>query len=161
MKPLRLIAISLVLATAMLLAQPRKESVAPIIPLESTQIVKKNVTPIPIPKKIVTLASLYKEPTGEALEIATYISVKSGAPLDIIKKIMWAESQHYRDAKHVNKNGSYDTGYMQINSQHIALAESMDIDIFTPYGNADFAVYLILKNGLRDWGYSKSTWSNI
>jgi len=142
--------------------QPNKESDIPIpliepIPIE---IPVKKVIPV-VKKPVVTLASLYVEPTGEALEIAIYISEQSGAPLDIIKKIMWAESQYVSDAKGTNKNGSYDTGYMQINSQHIALAKSMDIDIFTPYGNADFAIYLISKNGLRDWGYSKSTWSNI
>ena len=122
-----------------------------------TQI-KPKTAPKTIKKAVV---AHYTEPVGKPLELAKKVSEETGVPCETIQKIMWAESHYSVDAKHVNKNGSYDSGLFQINSQHIPLAKSMGIDIFTPEGNADFAIYLIRKNGLRDWGYSKSTWSMI
>lgn len=104
---------------------------------------------------------VYTPPTGLALKMALIIEKETGIPNEIISKIMFAESRYDPKAKHINKNKSYDSGLMQINSQHIPLAKKMGIDIFTPEGNTQFAIYLIKKNGLRDWGYSKSTWSKI
>lgn len=102
---------------------------------------------------------VYTKPPELALKMALKIEKETGVPHETITKIMFAESGYNTKAKHINKNGSIDSGLMQINSQHIPLAKKMGIDIFTPEGNADFAIYLIKKNGLRDWGYSKSTWS--
>ena len=146
-----------------MLTQPIKEGKTPIKidPLIPTPIVTQDKEVVPIPKQRVYNVYKYVEPTGEALEIAIYVSEQSGGSLEIIKKIMWAESQYNAKAKGENKNGSYDTGYFQVNSQHIAAAVSMGMDIFTPKGNADFAIYLIRKNGFRDWGFSKSVWDNI
>ena len=103
----------------------------------------------------------YTKPQGLPLELAIKVSQETGIDQELIHKIMWAESQYKLDAKGINKNGSVDSGLFQINSQHIPLAKSMGIDIFTPEGNAEFAIYLIKKNGLRDWGYSKSTWNML
>ncbi len=77
---------------------------------------------------------------------------------------MNAESTHdgiLYDAKatHKNKNGSTDHGYFQINSQHIPEAKSMGLDIVNnEEDNANFAIHLMKKNGLSDWGYSKHNW---
>ncbi len=101
----------------------------------------------------------YVPPTGKALAIAEKISKETNYPVDTISRIMFAESQYDSKAKHTNKNGSKDYGLMQINSQHLPLAKKMGIDIFTDEGNADFAIYLIKKNGLRDWGFSKHNWN--
>lgn len=122
--------------------------------IQEKTVVKK------IAKKKITKI-LYSLPTEEVLEIVNLVARETGVDKEIISKIIWAESQYDLDAKHTNKNKSIDHGLFQINSQHIPLAKSMGINIFTPEGNAKFAIYLMKKNGLRDWGYSKSTWSNI
>lgn len=115
-----------------------------------------------IAKKVVKHKNIkYSHPEGKVLEIAELVSRETGYSVEIISKIMFAESNYDINARHVNKNKSVDSGLFQINSQHIPLAKKMGIDIMTPEGNAKFAIYLIQKNGLRDWGYSKSKWSVI
>ena|SRR3990167_5864301 len=105
--------------------------------------------------------AIYQAPQGKALEIALYVSQETSQPLDTISQIMWAESGYRENAKHINNNKSVDSGYFQINSQHIPLAKSMGIDIHTPQGNADFAIYLIKQRGLSPWSFSQSKWGSL
>lgn len=103
----------------------------------------------------------YAPPTGKVAEIANLVAKETGYDVEIVNKIMFAESHYDINAKHINKNGSVDSGLFQINSIHTPVAQKMGIDIHTPEGNAQFAIYLIKRNGLRDWGYSKSTWEKL
>jgi hypothetical protein len=125
-----------------------KEFKAPVhTKIVKNKIVKHKKVSYSLPKDI------------KVLGIAERVASETNYPIELISKIMFAESHYDINAKHINKNGSIDSGLFQINSQHIPLAKKMGIDIMTPDGNAEFAIYLIKKNGLRDWGYSKYKWS--
>lgn len=104
---------------------------------------------------------IYKEPAGEVKELIEYVARETSVPVETLNKIVWAESRYNLQAKNINTNKSVDTGIFQINSQHIPLAKSMGIDIHTPKGNADMAIYLIQKNGLSDWGASQKVLNSI
>lgn len=132
--------------------------VEPIVVIATPEVLE-----VPIVYKTVVkhIKIKYNLPTGKVLEIAESVAKETGYSVDIISKIMFAESQYTVDAKHINKNKSVDSGLFQINSQHIPLAKSMGIDIMTPEGNAKFAIYLLKTQGLKPWGYSKQTWSTI
>lgn len=122
---------------------------------------QENIKKVAVKSQVKTVKRVYKEPQGEAKEIIEYVSRETGYSIEQISKIVWAESDYSATAKHINTNGTYDSGYFQINSQHITLAKSMGINIFTPKGNADFAIHLIRKNGLRDWSASQKNWAMI
>lgn len=117
-------------------------------------------------------------PTGIVLGIAERVSRETGYSVGVISKIMWSESRYDIKAKGENWrtkivadiNGatstvhyikSMDYGLFQINDQHIPEAKSLGIDVFTLNGNADFAIVLMKRNGLVDWGYSKSVWDSV
>mgnify|MGYP001596471211 FL=1 len=103
---------------------------------------------------------VYTAPTGKALEIAKMVSRETNIPLDTISRIIWAESGYNPNAEHLNKNGTTDHGYFQINDIHIPEAKSMGLNINNPYDNARFAIYLIKPQGLIPWTASKAKWYN-
>lgn len=122
---------------------------------QPVHVINKKIAKIVKHKKVV-----YSLPEDtKVLEIVTLVSKETGYSVDLISKIVFAESHYNISARNVNKNKSIDNGLFQINSQHIPLAEKMGINIMEPEGNAQFAIYLIKKNGLLDWGYSKYKWS--
>ena len=124
-----------------------------IVPVEA-QIKPK--TTISAPKKV--KVAHYLIPTPKALELISYVSRETGYSVELLSKIAKAESHYDLSATHLNKNGSIDYSLWQINSQHIPLATSMGLDIKDPKDNSDFAIYLMKKNGLSDWCYSKKNW---
>lgn len=101
---------------------------------------------------------VYVPPTGQALTIANQIAEETQHPVEVISRIMWAESDYSPKAFHRNKNGTTDCGRMQINSSHKAKAQSMNIDICSEEGNTQFAIYLLKTKGLQPWGFSKHSW---
>jgi hypothetical protein len=61
---------------------------------------------------------------------------------------------------HSNKNGTYDIGFMQINSIHLGEAESMGYNLDTLYGNVMFSLWLYDKEGTSPWNPSKQCWES-
>lgn len=65
--------------------------------------------------------------------------------------------QHYANGKIVK--GPYgEIGLFQIHPLHKQKAKSMNLDIYDPNDNMEFALYLYKKNGLKDWEASKHCW---
>jgi len=128
---------------------PKVEVKTPIKPVIAKKPVVKH-------KKVV-----YVKPTGQALEIAIKVSKETGVSQETISRIMFAESEYIATASHLNKNKTRDHGYFQINDIHISTAKKMGIDIFTPEGNAEYAIYLIKTYGLSPWSASKSKWNKV
>jgi len=54
-----------------------------------------------------------------------------------------------------------DYGIFQIRDIHIKKAEELGMDIKTPEGNIDYALYLFGENGTRDWNASKKNWIKL
>lgn len=133
--------------------------------IEPIKEVKKNQRKSKEIIKTVKKASYYKKkkyipPTGKALEIAQKVATETNYSVDTISRIMFAESEYDSKAIHLNKNKTTDHGLFQINSSHISLAKKKGMDIFTDEGNAQFAIYLMKKNGLHDWSASLQNWQN-
>lgn len=61
--------------------------------------------------------------------------------------------------RRVNSNGTYDTGYYQINSTHIADALALGYNIDTQEGNTAYAQYLFEHQGSEPWSASKAEWN--
>ena len=81
----------------------------------------------------------------------------------LLQRIAEAES-HFQQ---YDKNGSVllgyinnkDTGIFQLNQKfHLKAAQDLGIDIFEPYGNIEYAVYIYKKDGSGHWNWSKSKW---
>ena len=95
---------------------------------------------------------------------STVITIKD--PVKVLEVVAQCESggkQFHKDGTLVfgiNKNGTIDAGYYQINTANEALARSKGWDIYTYEGNREMALYLYEKNGLRDWYSSKHCWIN-
>lgn len=123
-------------------------------PLVEAQIKPKTA---PKPRVKVKVAK-YVAPQGKALEMAELVAKETGQPVDTISRIMFYESHYDSKAVHYNKNKTTDHGLFQINSAHIKEAQTLGIDVMTDEGNAQFAIRLIQKNGLRDWSASKANW---
>lgn len=80
-----------------------------------------------------------------------------------MQKISWCESkfrQFNADGTiHRGEINPNDVGLFQINTYyHLETAKKMNIDIFTPEGNLDYAEYLFEKEGSRPWNSSKGCW---
>lgn len=132
------------------------------IEYRASEVIKPPVVAKIAPKTIKKhIVVKYTPPQGEMAEIVKYVSEQTGYPSEVIGKIIWAESKYNKNAKNINKNGSTDSGLFQINSQHKPLAEKMGLDITDPDDNVEFAIYLIKKNGLRDWSASKKIWESV
>lgn len=59
---------------------------------------------------------------------------------------------------HVNKDGTIDTGYYQINSVHGAEATKLGYDLDKEADNKAFAEYLYQNYGTEPWSSSKANW---
>ena len=103
----------------------------------------------------------YAPPQGKPLEIALYVSQETGIDVDTISKIMWSESRYSATALNVNKNGTKDFSYFQINEVHRTEAEKMGLDIEDPEDNVEFAIHLIKEQGLTPWNSSQEKWLNL
>ena len=138
------------------LYSPIKEDTSVPIPIHKSPVVAKIV------HRTITnhVANKYVPPMGKPLEIALKISKETGKPLTTISKIMFYESHYDSNSVHHNKNHTYDSGLMQINSSHLEEAKKMGIDIFTDEGNAQFSIYLIKTYGLSPWSASKIHWNS-
>lgn len=100
----------------------------------------------------------YVPPTGKVLKIAERVSKETGVPCETISRIMYFESSYNHTTTHVNKNGTKDSGLFQINSSWKKVYSKMGLDMNDPDDNAEFAIYLIKQNGLRDWSASRRNW---
>ena len=100
----------------------------------------------------------YVSPTGKVLKIAEKVSKETNVPCETISKIMYFESSYNSTLIHRNKNRTYDSGLFQINSIWKPVYSKMGLDMRIPEENAEFAIYLIKRNGLKDWNASKSKW---
>lgn len=139
------------------LISPKREDITIQVPIYKSIVVAK-VSNI---KKVKSNKITVPIPTDKVVRIAERISSETNIPKEKIIKIIWAESNYNSNAKHINKNHTYDSGLLQINSSHISEAKKMGIDIFTDEGNVRFAIYLIKTCGLSPWDSSKHVWDSI
>jgi len=73
---------------------------------------------------------------------------------------MKCESQLYGSATHLNRNGTRDWGYWQINDIHVSTALKMGFDIINePFDNLEYGFILLANEGARPWSASKYCWS--
>lgn len=86
----------------------------------------------------------------------------------ILAKIAQAESQDRQFKKdgtvvtNVNKDGTVDVGRYQINLYyHEKTAKKLGYDLFTDYGNEQYAIYLIKNYGTLPWRSSEVRWSKL
>ena len=98
---------------------------------------------------------------------------KAETPEGIVKSyfedipVMVAIAQCESTFRHTDENGDVlrgeknrsDIGIMQINERyHLEKAQKLDVDIYTLYGNLEFARYLYEKEGTKPWNASKKCW---
>jgi hypothetical protein len=77
----------------------------------------------------------------------------------LVRAIMKCESSMYPDVNHVNKNGTKDVGYFQINTVHWQRALNLGYDVVNDkWDNLEFGFLLLKEQGTRPWNASKSCW---
>lgn len=81
----------------------------------------------------------------------------------IIKSIAEAESgfnQYDKNGKIIRGQlNQHDIGIFQINEiYHLKKSKELGMDIYTPEGNIDYAIFLYSKNGTKDWSWSAKIW---
>lgn len=98
----------------------------------------------------------------------TVASADHGSSKDIppvLARIMKCESTNSQYSKsgqvviHVNKDGSYDTGKMQINSIWNATATKMGYDLTKESDNVAFGTWLFENIGTGPWSASSQCWN--
>jgi len=76
-----------------------------------------------------------------------------------IKEIIKCESEMYGDVEpNVNKNGTTDHGWLQINTVHKPEMKKRGLDITNKWDSLEFGFILMERNGLSDWYSSKDCW---
>ena len=152
----------LIIVLELLLALKASWDIQRIVVETPKMVVEAPHKPVIAKKPVVKYKKVvYVKPTGQALEIAIKVSQETGVSQETISRIMFAESGYLASATHLNKNKTRDHGYFQINDIHISTAKKMGINIFTPEGNAEYAIYLIKTQGLKPWSASKSKWNKV
>ncbi|MGB4253828.1 MAG: transglycosylase SLT domain-containing protein [Minisyncoccales bacterium] len=74
----------------------------------------------------------------------------------ILSRIIWCESRWDAEAYN-SKTG--DVGLFQISEKyHLKNATELGYDIYNPFGNIDYGIYLYKKYGLQPWEWSKKCW---
>lgn len=54
-----------------------------------------------------------------------------------------------------------DVGVFQINEfYHLEKSKTLGYDIYTTRGNIEYAMWLMTKEGVRHWNYSRGCWGN-
>lgn len=97
---------------------------------------------------------------------AQYVYVASTSTPAVLQRIEKCESndeQFNKDGQvlvHVNKDGSYDIGFGQINSVWNAEATKLGYDLTKESDNKAFALYLFDQVGSSPWVSSQSCWNN-
>ena len=101
-------------------------------------------------------------------EMITRIAKSYGQDPELVLAIIKCEGEQYRT---LGNNTNYDKqdrawstdiGLFQINDYyHAKTAEKMGIDIHTDRGNIVYAMWLMQKNGTRDWSASKQCWQKL
>lgn len=82
--------------------------------------------------------------------------------LSRIAKCESSTGQYAKDgqvARHVNSDGSYDTGEFMINSVHNKEASKMGYDLSKESDNKAYAVWLYANRGTGDWYSSAHCWN--
>lgn len=93
------------------------------------------------------------------------VTVKDTSLSPVMQRILKCESSgsHVRKdgqvVVHVNSNGSYDIGIMQINSIHNSEATKLGYNLSVEKDNIAYAVYLYENYGTEAWYSSKACWS--
>lgn len=122
-------------------------------PIIASVVGKKTPT-----KRVIHKTRNYTPPKGDVARIADKVARETGVSVVTISRIMFYESGYNPKAVHINTNNTKDIGLLQINSIHKETAKKMGLDIENPEDNATYAIYLIQKNGLRDWKSSEKFW---
>ena len=78
-----------------------------------------------------------------------------------VSAIIKCESSGNPKTTHLNKNGTTDHGYFQVNDTHIPEATKRGLDITKPDDNLLFGFQLLKEKGLQPWSASKSCWQPI
>ena len=98
--------------------------------------------------------------TNQEKFVASQEKKRREVPL-IMQKIRWCESRN----RQFNKDGTIyrgkinpkDVGQFQINEfYHLESSIKLGMDIYTAYGNEDYAMYLYDTQGTTPWNWSKS-----
>ena len=84
------------------------------------------------------------------------------ADVELLFKIIQAESGwgHYTSSGKVKTSYTNDVGFGQINVKfHLARTIKMGLDIYKPYDNLKYVVYLYKTSGTGPWNASKARWN--
>ena len=81
-----------------------------------------------------------------------YYAEEAGVSPIFVLAVAHCESRFTSNAKNINKNETTDWGVMQINSIHWKQAKALGYDVVNnAIDNIRFGIYLIKKNGHRDY----------
>ncbi len=125
-----------------------------VLPDNSTAL-NQNPSPAPV---VVEAPSSLKTNDGIKQAVARKFSTSH-----ILYRIAFCESTYSQYDKYGNvKRGvvnSKDVGIFQINEKyHLANAKRMGIDLYTPEGNMEYALYLYERDGSQPWSASEPCW---
>lgn len=96
-------------------------------------------------------------------EVIEYRAYLSGVDAKLARSIAFCESTY----RHFNKKGGVlrgeynqaDVGIFQINEKfHLEQSQELNLDIYTPQGNIDYAIWLIKNEGTKHWYWSQRCW---
>ena len=94
-------------------------------------------------------------------KIIMVVSTSTPPVLQRIEKCESTNTQVNKDGQvlvHVNKDGSYDIGFAQINSIWNAEATKLGYDLTKEKDNKAFALYLFDTKGSSPWSSSEKCW---
>lgn len=81
-----------------------------------------------------------------------------GVDYPTVAKIINCESGWNPNAKHLNQNGTMDTGLLQVNSSHWSEMEKMNISTSTWEDGLVYGLILMKREGTNPWKASESCW---
>ena len=107
--------------------------------------------------------TLNKEPQQKTLESEiNRLSIKYNVSSSTVNEIIKCESSMYGSATHINKDGSTDFGFLQVNDYwHKKTMEKMGLEITNQWDSLEFGFILMKSQGLKPWSASRKCWQSM
>jgi len=147
-------------------------STVPTLPLEATTSTSLPAAQVEVIKdasstdkalKAVVALDEEEDPLAQTKRLIRKFSSKYGIDVDTAYGIAYCESglkQFDKDGKIIRgKVNPDDVGIFQINEKyHLERSRELGMDIYTQSGNIEYAMWMMKKEGVKHWNYSKSCW---
>lgn len=117
-----------------------------------------------IPSEVTYTAAPYPNQCRLERTLKEYIAFEAkqhGIDPKTALAVSYCESRYYENATGTQAAVGKDIGMFQINTYyHESKAQKMDLNIYEPRDNIEYAMWLMERQGLQPWSASKSCWIN-